>query len=64
MSGLRMASQYIASETPAPELPKTDSTAIALRSWANTPFAKDTKLELPIYDLITGDFTNENVILD
>ena len=63
-SGVRFASTFFVSETPAPEIPRNDSSLIAERSWATTPFPKSAKLELPVYDLSTGEFTGENVLLD
>ena len=43
---------------------RSDEAAIIERDWATTPFPVNSKLEMPVYNFITGEFSGKNVILD
>ena len=41
------------------DLAKEEESELVDNPWTMLPFKKESKMELPVYDLVTGDFTGE-----
>lgn len=63
-SSVRYVHTVIPSEMPAGDLHKTGKTKLTSRPWAYTPFAKSSKLLMPLFKFETGEFSGNNLGLD